>query len=153
MSASFTTCQLFQYSNRERSELIYLQAASTAARRLPGGVPEITRRLKLPGDIKLEICLTTRWKQDSKIVLSKDFEGNFYLSKGFIKIKRDVCKGCGLCISACPKGCIRASKRLNIKGYYPAEYVEDGKGNAHECTGCALCAIMCPDVAIEVFRG
>ncbi len=78
------------------------------------------------------------------------------MKKGFIRINRDLCKGCGLCIMACPKGTIKISSNLNIKGYHPAEYTESEKSeksNKRKCTGCALCAIMCPDVAIEVFRG
>jgi 2-oxoglutarate ferredoxin oxidoreductase subunit delta len=73
--------------------------------------------------------------------------------KGFIRINRDLCKGCGLCIEACPKGTIIMSEKLNIKGYRPAEYTENENSKNRKCTGCALCAIVCPDVAIEVFRG
>ncbi|MBW2195057.1 MAG: 4Fe-4S binding protein [Deltaproteobacteria bacterium] len=75
------------------------------------------------------------------------------MKRGFIRINRDLCKGCGLCITACPKQSIKMSESLNIKGYHPAEYTEDEKSEDRTCTGCALCAIMCPDVAIEVFRG
>ena len=75
------------------------------------------------------------------------------MKKGFIRINRNLCKGCGLCIAACPKGSIRISAKLNAQGYYPAEYTESEKSKSRKCTGCALCAITCPDVAIEVFRG
>ena len=75
------------------------------------------------------------------------------MKKGFIRINRTLCKGCGLCIAACPKGSIRISNDLNVTGYHPAEYTEEEKSKKRKCTGCGLCAIMCPDVAIEVFRG
>ena len=66
---------------------------------------------------------------------------------GRIVIDREVCKGCGYCINACPKGCIAVEDKFNDSGYFPAVF--NGKG---ECTGCAICAISCPDVAIEVWR-
>jgi 2-oxoglutarate ferredoxin oxidoreductase subunit delta len=75
------------------------------------------------------------------------------LKKGFITISRDLCKGCGLCVVSCPKGSIKISNKLNIKGYHPAEYMESKRSKKRKCTGCALCAITCPDVAIEVFLG
>jgi len=68
--------------------------------------------------------------------------------KGSISIEQELCKGCSLCIEFCPKGSIALSKKLNLKGYYLAEF-DDEKG----CTGCAICALVCPEIAIEVYRG
>lgn len=65
-----------------------------------------------------------------------------------IKIDKDKCKGCMLCISVCPKGLIRKFKKLNKRGIH-AVLVRDLNG---ECTGCAMCAIICPDVCIEVYK-
>jgi 2-oxoglutarate ferredoxin oxidoreductase subunit delta len=65
---------------------------------------------------------------------------------GKIIINTERCKGCGLCVTVCPKGSIVISKKSNKSGYFPAEL-----SNA-QCTGCALCAIICPEVVIEVFR-
>lgn len=59
----------------------------------------------------------------------------------------DRCKGCELCISACPKKIIRLADRFNSKGYRPAEVTDQ-----NQCTGCAFCARMCPDVVIEVYK-
>ncbi len=67
---------------------------------------------------------------------------------GKIVIDEKACKGCALCVNACPFHLIRISDRINPKGYYPAEFV-DSEG---KCTGCTLCALTCPDVAIEVYR-
>jgi 2-oxoglutarate ferredoxin oxidoreductase subunit delta len=74
--------------------------------------------------------------------------------KGRITIDKELCKGCGLCITVCPKKQIEISDRLNKKGYYPASFkeadVQDPK--KVKCTGCTLCAVICPDIAIEVYR-
>lgn len=67
--------------------------------------------------------------------------------KGKIRIKAALCKSCGLCIEACPKGSIVISKKINEKSFFPAEY-KKGK----TCTGCGLCAIVCPEAIIEVYR-
>ncbi|MFH0813702.1 MAG: 4Fe-4S dicluster domain-containing protein [Pseudomonadota bacterium] len=69
--------------------------------------------------------------------------------KGKITIDAELCKGCELCIAACPKGLIRKAKSLNSASYVPAEFT----GNEDECEGCALCAVTCPEIAIEVYRG
>ena len=74
--------------------------------------------------------------------------------KGRITIDKELCKGCGLCITVCPKKQIEISDELNKKGYYPASFKEEGVQDLKKvkCTGCMLCAITCPDVAIEVYR-
>ena len=65
-----------------------------------------------------------------------------------LTFQTDRCKGCGLCVSACPKGIIAiAADKLNQKGHHPAELTDPEK-----CVGCASCAIMCPDCIIEVER-
>ena len=65
---------------------------------------------------------------------------------GKIIIDAERCKGCGLCVIACPKNSIVISKKSNEKGYFPAQ------SNNTDCTGCAFCAIICPEAAIEVLR-
>lgn len=58
----------------------------------------------------------------------------------------DLCKGCGLCVTACPKKIVAlAEDKLNSKGYHPAQVTDIEK-----CIGCAMCATMCPDVVITV---
>lgn len=66
------------------------------------------------------------------------------MSKAFFN--DEVCKGCGLCVTVCPKNIVALDKeRLNSKGYNPAGVTEIEK-----CIGCAFCAMICPDCAIEV---
>jgi 2-oxoglutarate ferredoxin oxidoreductase subunit delta len=60
-------------------------------------------------------------------------------------IDRDRCKGCGLCITVCPKNVLELSRELNAKGYYPAVQARPG-----DCIHCSACCIMCPDVAITI---
>lgn len=69
-------------------------------------------------------------------------------TKGRIVIDGERCKGCGLCISACPKGQIGLSEQENLRAIRIACFGENGA-----CTGCTFCAVICPDVAIEVYKG
>lgn len=65
-----------------------------------------------------------------------------------VRINIDACKGCGLCVHACPKQVLAIdANAINKKGYNPARSAHPDK-----CTGCASCARMCPDVCIEVER-
>ena len=58
------------------------------------------------------------------------------------------CKGCGLCVDACPANIIELNQdKITDKGYHPAHCIDQSK-----CTGCTSCALMCPDVAITVWR-
>ncbi len=63
-----------------------------------------------------------------------------------IKINKDRCKGCYLCVANCTNGLIKVSGDLNIKGVKPV-FFSGGK-----CTGCAMCALVCPECIIEVYK-
>jgi 2-oxoglutarate ferredoxin oxidoreductase subunit delta len=68
-------------------------------------------------------------------------------ARGWIEVNDQYCKGCELCIAACPPQVMSLDKeRLTPKGYHPAQIFKDG------CTGCAICALVCPDAAITVYR-
>lgn len=65
-----------------------------------------------------------------------------------VEFLADRCKGCGLCVNACPQKIIKLhTSTLNLKGYHPAGVEEMDK-----CTGCTFCATICPDNVIEVWR-
>lgn len=66
---------------------------------------------------------------------------------GKIHIDTERCKGCGLCITACPQNCLQMAKDVDRRGIRVA--CRDGRKN---CTGCTLCYVVCPDVAITVYK-
>lgn len=65
-----------------------------------------------------------------------------------IVVDDHYCKGCGLCIDACPRHIIALDQdRITAKGYHPATLTDPAR-----CTACASCFQICPDVAITVVR-
>jgi len=63
-----------------------------------------------------------------------------------VRIRRELCKGCGLCVDVCPKTLLALDGSLNRRGVHPATLA----GAPEACTGCGNCAAMCPDAAIEI---
>jgi len=59
--------------------------------------------------------------------------------RGKVEMNAEECKGCGLCIEACPPKVLRLADHLNHYGYHPAEYLGAG------CTGCGICFFVCPE--------
>ncbi len=66
-------------------------------------------------------------------------------SRGTVTIDAERCKGCELCIPACPPKVLTMSTTVNGMGY-PFPQLHPG------CTGCAACLLVCPDFVFEVFR-
>ena len=69
------------------------------------------------------------------------------LPKGFVEILEEECKGCGLCVDACPQGELALSDDINRKGHRYVQQPDIGR-----CTGCSLCYVQCPSSAIIVYR-
>ncbi|MFB3917236.1 MAG: ferredoxin family protein [Terriglobales bacterium] len=68
-------------------------------------------------------------------------------SRGYVKVDAEECKGCGLCVEACPPKCLELRSSLNVYGVHPAHYQGEG------CTGCGICFYTCPEPgAITVYR-
>lgn len=69
------------------------------------------------------------------------------MARGVVVVDVERCKGCGLCIAACPQKVLAFSGTLNKSGY---DVVSVAKPES--CVGCAFCAITCPDIALSVYR-
>lgn len=67
--------------------------------------------------------------------------------QGLVVVAEEICKGCGLCIEACPVNVLELADYLNLHGYHPARYLGAG------CSACAICFYACPEPgAIEVYK-
>lgn len=68
------------------------------------------------------------------------------MARGVVVFREEKCKGCELCVSACPLKILQLHEtRINLSGYHPAIQTNPAK-----CTGCANCGLICPDGAITV---
>lgn len=68
-------------------------------------------------------------------------------SRGIVWIDANECKGCGLCILACPPKVMALTPGLNHHGYRTAQYSGSG------CTACGICFLACPEPgAITILR-
>lgn len=65
---------------------------------------------------------------------------------GAVVIDFEMCKGCGLCVSVCPRGVLALGDKLNNAGYQVVTVVNG------DCNGCTLCAVICPDVVLKIYR-
>jgi len=69
------------------------------------------------------------------------------LDKNWVVIHPELCKGCGICIEACPQDVLKFHEKFNTKGYHYAYYIGEG------CTGCNVCFYACPEPeTIEVYK-
>jgi 2-oxoglutarate ferredoxin oxidoreductase subunit delta len=68
------------------------------------------------------------------------------MARGTVLFDVETCKGCELCIEACPQESLALSSKINAQGYHYAVLIKDN------CTGCTNCALVCPDAVITVYR-
>lgn len=67
--------------------------------------------------------------------------------RGAIVVDVEKCKGCSICIVACPTDVIALAKNVNGKGYHYAHMA-----NPEACIGCSSCGLVCPDTVITVYK-
>jgi 2-oxoglutarate ferredoxin oxidoreductase subunit delta len=67
-------------------------------------------------------------------------------TRGTVVIDVEACKGCELCIDACPPGVLAMTNdTVNARGYrFPL--LSPG------CTACKACSQICPDFVFQVYR-
>jgi 2-oxoglutarate ferredoxin oxidoreductase subunit delta len=67
------------------------------------------------------------------------------LTRGTVTIDVDTCKGCELCITACPPRVLVMSTDVNQLGYrYPRLLAG--------CTACRACLQVCPDFCFQIWK-
>lgn len=84
---------------------------------------------------------------ESNILITKK---NTIMAKvrGAIVVNIERCKGCNLCVVACPTDTLSLQpNEVNDRGYHYAYMA-----NPENCIGCSSCALVCPDACIEVYR-
>ncbi len=62
-----------------------------------------------------------------------------------VTISVKFCKGCKLCLAACPRKALKLSGKRTHAGVEIVAW-----DPAVGCTACLLCAAMCPDAAITI---
>ena len=67
------------------------------------------------------------------------------LSRGTVTIDVERCKGCELCIPACPPSVLQMSRQRNELGVAYPELIPG-------CTGCGACLLVCPDFCFEIYQ-
>ncbi len=70
--------------------------------------------------------------------------------KALVVVVPELCKGCELCIYACPSGNLVLNNSLNRKGYHPVVF--SYHGTRGPCSACGICYWVCPDLAIAEVR-
>jgi ferredoxin len=60
-------------------------------------------------------------------------------ARNHVLVDAGECKGCGLCVEACPRNCLMLGTELNVLGYPYSRFSQRG------CTACGMCFYACPE--------
>ena len=73
-------------------------------------------------------------------------EGTTIRTTGTVVIDVEACKGCDLCIDACPRDVlVMTTNEVNTRGYRYPQLLPG-------CIACKACAQVCPDFVFQVYR-
>jgi len=72
--------------------------------------------------------------------------------KGKVIIDRELCKGCYLCINACPVKVLEKDANPNSTGTYPVKPADSELPSGGKCIACGNCYEVCPDVCVQIFE-
>jgi 2-oxoglutarate ferredoxin oxidoreductase subunit delta len=67
------------------------------------------------------------------------------VTRGTVTIETELCKGCELCIPACPPEVLVMSEEVNASGYRYPQLLAG-------CTGCRACLLVCPDFVFDIYK-
>jgi len=62
-----------------------------------------------------------------------------------VRIDKERCKGCGLCLTVCPRKNLKKGEKMNARGVFAIVAIDE-----NDCIGCGMCYLMCPDACIEI---
>lgn len=90
--------------------------------------------------------LTKRRESDGELIIERKTLGAYDI----LRINRNSCIGCSICVKICPQEAINISKAVVWEGKIREKGIIDL--DLGKCTFCGACAVLCPVNAIERTR-
>ncbi|MGD8426819.1 MAG: 4Fe-4S binding protein [Balneolaceae bacterium] len=72
---------------------------------------------------------------------TKDLVKTYSQGAAYLRVRRDWCKGCNICVEACPENILKLDDTNRV-------YVSD----ISSCIFCGICAERCPDFCFSLSR-